>query len=241
MSLPEKEDLSANPERRTFLKFMGTVAMGVALVGGLRGMVQTIIPQSSPLASGFPTMTLVDSSGNPIKTTDLQVNSASVVTFEYPLQGEPNFLLRLGDNSNRDVEVKSMTVKSPASGKTFQSPPGVGPYKSVVASSAICQHLGCEPPIIHFYPPSSGSYPGKIHCNCHGSTYDPYQGFGIVTGPTLDPLPNVVLGYDAYSDTYKVVNMAGPTIYGHTNDLSGGNPLPSSTQTKIQNTGTPTS
>jgi len=40
-----------------------------------------------------------------------------------------------------------------ATGSTYDFPGGVGPYKSIVAYSAICQHLGCQPPEIHFYPP----------------------------------------------------------------------------------------
>ncbi len=230
------EDVS----RRNFFKFLGITAIAAGGIASLRGVIQNVIPPVSNAVSGFPTLILYSQAGVPVKTTDLQVNSPKIVLFNYPLQNEPNFLLRLGDSSNNDVEIKPTTVTIPATGKTFTSAGGVGPYKSVVASSAICQHLGCIPPIIHFYPPSSSSYPGKIHCNCHGSTYDPYKGFAVVTGPTVHPLPNTVLQYDSSSDQYSVTNMVGPTIYGHTSDLSGGNPLPSSKYTEISVT-SPTS
>ncbi|MEM0346519.1 MAG: Rieske 2Fe-2S domain-containing protein, partial [Thermoplasmatales archaeon] len=112
---------------------------------------------------------------------------------------------------------------------TYKSPPGVGPYGSVVASSAICQHLGCIPPEIRYHPPSSSTFPGKIHCDCHGSTYDPYAGFSVVTGPTTHPLPSLVLSYDSSKDTYSATMMVGPTIYGHTSDLSGGQAITTTT------------
>lgn len=230
-----------DPSRRSFLKYMTVAAFAAASAGALRVTLQNIIPKSAGI-TGFPQLLLVDSvSGKPVNTSDITVNSSSVVTFDYPLQGEPNFLLRLGDASGNDVKVSSVKVSVPASGSTFQSPAGVGPYGSVVAASAICEHLGCIPPIIKFYKPGtsipngpSGSQnTGFIHCNCHGSTYDPGKGFGIITGPTQNPLPNVSLNYDKTSDQYYAVSMVGPTIYGHSSDLSGGNPLPSSSQTGV--------
>ncbi|HKJ96513.1 MAG TPA: Rieske 2Fe-2S domain-containing protein [Thermoplasmataceae archaeon] len=237
-----------DPSKRNFLKAMSVVAVAAAVGGVGRGLVQNIIPKDVGI-TGFPSLTLVNSaSGQPVSTSDIKVNDPSVVLFEYPLQGEPNFLLRMGDSSNRDVEVKSVNVSVPSSGKKFQSPGGVGPYKSVVAASAICEHLGCVPPMIHFYKPGSSipgtSYSGAsnkgfVHCNCHGSTYDPLNGFGILSGPTQKPLPNIVLNYDSTSDTYKAVSMVGPTIYGQTDDLKGNSPLSSDTQTQVSNSGTP--
>lgn len=244
------EDIPQDVSKRNFLKLMSVLAVGAAVAGSARGVLQSMIPESSGVSS-FPTLLLVDSQNNPIKTSSLNVNDPNVVVFDYPLQGDPTFLLRLGDKGNTDVAVSSVNVPIPATGKSFQSPGGVGPYKSVVAANAICEHLGCVPPMIHFYAPGT-TIPGKpdysgakntgfIHCNCHGSTYDPQKGFGIVTAPTLKPLPNVKLSYDATSDTYSVVSMEGPTIYGKSNDLKGGSPLPSSTQTVVQNQGKPTS
>lgn len=243
-----EEDIPQDPSKRNFLKLMSVLAVGTAVVGSARGVLQSMIPESAGVST-FPTLLLVDSQNNPIKTSSLQVNNPDTVVFDYPLQGDPTFLLRMGDNSNNDVAVKSVSVAIPATGKSFQSPEGVGPYNSVVAASAICEHLGCVPPMIHYYPPGT-TIPGKpdysgskntglIHCNCHGSTYDPKEGFGIVTTPTKKPLPNVQLSYDSKQDTYSVVSMAGPTIFGKSNDLSGGNPLPSSTETVVTNLGKP--
>ena len=248
---PESNEASTDirdPSKRNFLKAMSVVAI-LAAVGGVgRGIVQNIIPKSEGI-SGFPSLTLVSStSGLPVKTTDIKINDPAVVLFDYPLQGDSNFLLRMGDANGIDVEVKSVSVSNPATGKSFTSPGGAGPAKSVVAASAICQHLGCIPPEIHFYKPgtsipgtsySGSSNKGYVHCNCHGSTYDPLNGFGILTGPTRSPLPNVSLSYDSTSDTYKAVSMSGPTIYGQSDDLKGSSPLSSNTQTQVSNSGVP--
>ena len=211
--------------KRNFLKVMGILIVGAGLGGTLRSVIQYAIPQTTAVESSFPTLLLVLPNGNPVHTTDLVVNNPSIVTFDYPLQNEPNFLLRLGDSSNQDVKVESSEVTIPATGGKYQSPAGVGPYGSVVSSSAICQHLGCIPPELKFHPPSSSSFPGKVHCDCHGSTYDPYSGFSVVPGPTKSPLPSTVLTYDSSTDTYSASQLVGPTIYGHISDLSGGNAL----------------
>ncbi|MHB1470413.1 MAG: Rieske 2Fe-2S domain-containing protein [Thermoplasmataceae archaeon] len=229
-------NISPGPDdegRRTFLKMMGVLGVGLVGAGALRGVIQNLLPSTSNVVSAFPTLILVSGSGSPIKTGDITVNAPTVVLFQYPLENEPNFLLRLGDANNNDKAIESVSVSVPATGKSFQSPGGVGPYRSIVASSAICQHLGCDPPEIRFHPPSDASFPGMVHCDCHGSTYDPSKGFAVVTGPTTQPLPNAILSYDSTNDTYKVVNMVGPTIYGHSNDLSGGNQLPSKTTTTV--------
>lgn len=237
--MKNEDNKPEDESRRNFLKLMGVITVGAASVGALRGVIQNVIPPVSNVLTAFPVLTLVDSSGKPITTKDLKVNDPAIVTFLYPLQGEPNFLLRLGNSSNTDIAIKPVTVKIPINGSTFKSPGGVGPFASVVASSAICQHLGCEPPMIHFYPPSAASFPGKIHCSCHGSTYDPFSGFSVVTGPTQRPLPSTILSYDSTSDTYKVTSMVGPTIYGKPSDLTGATKLPSSTGTTVTNSGVP--
>ena len=237
------KDNPADASRRSFLKVMMVLGVGAVTIGVARGAIQNLIPQSVGISS-FPTLTLVNATtGAPIKTNDLIVNNPAAVVFDYPLQNEPNFLLRLGYSSGNDVAINPYNVQIPATGGTFKSPGGVGPHKSVVSSSAVCQHLGCTPPSIHFYKPGTTipNHPGHsgpnntgfIGCNCHGSTYDPYKGFSVVTGPTKSPLPNVTLKWDSLTDTYSVTSLVGPTIYGHSDDLSGGNPLPSSSQTDV--------
>lgn len=231
--MPDKKTSSEpiDEGRRTFLKFLAVTGVAAASVGILRGGVQNLIPQVTHATGGFPTLQLVSTSGTPIKTSDLKVNDPQIVLFNYPLLSDPNFLLRLGNSSNNDVTVDPVSVTIPATGSKYTSSGGVGPYKSVVAASAICQHLGCKPPELRFHPPSDSSFPGQVHCDCHGSTYDPFKGFSVVTTPTKKPLPSISLAYDQSSDTYSAVNMVGPTIFGQPTDLSGGTPFPSSATT----------
>lgn len=206
---------------------MGVLIIGAGMVGTLRSVVQNIIPTSTSSETSFPVLTLVLPNGNPVHTSDLIVNNPASVTFDYPLQNEPNLLLRLGDSNNADTKISPSTVSIPATGGSFQSPAGVGPYGSVVSASAICQHLGCIPPEVKFNPPSASEFPGKVHCSCHGSNYDPYNGFSVVNGPTKSPLPSLTLTYDSTQDTYSATMMVGPTIYGHASDLSGGSSISS--------------
>ncbi len=239
--MPENNDSDSPKDegRRTFLKFLGVLGVAAVSVGVLRGAVQNIIPEVSGATGGFPSLQIVDSSGNPLKTTDLVVNNPKIVLFNYPLMGDPNFLLRMGDSSNKDRKITASTVTIPATGKTYTSPAGVGPYGSIIASSAICQHLGCKPPEIRYHPPSDSSYSGEVHCDCHGSTYDPVHGFAVLHGPTDKPLPSVILSYDSKTDTYTANNMIGPTIFGQPSDLSGGTPFPSGTKTTQVSTESP--
>lgn len=229
MSGKENVEKPEDQGRRTFLKFLGVLGVAAVSIGVLRGAVQNIIPPISGQTGGFPNLKLVSTSGTPIKTSDLVVNNPQIVLFNYPLLSDPNFLLRLKNSNAPEGPISPTTVTVPADGSKYTSPGGVGPYKSVVASSAICQHLGCKPPELRYHTPSASSYPGKIHCDCHGSTYDPFTGFSVVNGPTTHPLPSTVLNWDSSSDTYTVVNMVGPTIFGQPTDLSGGTPFPSGT------------
>lgn len=218
--------------RRNFLKAMVVLSAGIAASGIVKGTVANIITPQSGLSS-FPSLTLVDSSGNPIKADSVSVSNSTPVLFDYPLKGEPNFLLNLGK------QIPSSSVLIPATGLSYNSPSGVGPNGNIVAFSAICQHLGCVAPEIHFYPPGSSiagtsysgsSNPGYLHCACHGSTYDPSRGAAVLTGPTTHPLPPVVLKYNA-DKTLTAVSMpsGSPTIFGKTSDLSGGTPLTGTT------------
>jgi Rieske Fe-S protein len=217
---------SIDSGKRNFLKAMVVISAGAAVAGVLKGVVQNIIPPSSGLGS-FPELTLYFN-GNPLKYSDIPptFTGGNIVLFDYPLQSDPNFLLNIGDSNNNPTPVEPMSVFIPATGGTYESPGGVGPANSVVAFSAICQHLGCVPPIIHYYPPGSPAFPTYIHCNCHGSTYDPSKGAKVITGPTTHPLPATILKYDVTTGNFMVVSMTGPTIYGKISDLTGGTPLP---------------
>lgn len=229
--------------RRNFLKAMVYIAGASVIVGMLRGL-DVLVPPSVGI-SAFPTLLLVDENGNPIKASQVPVNGQEIALFNYPLDNEPNFLLNLGDSSGKPIEVPPTSVVVPQTGVSYEFPGGVGPNKSIVAYSALCQHLGCTFPELTFYPPgikaitSKGPMDKVLHCSCHGSTYDPYLGGAVVTGPTVRPLPAVVLEWDPSTDELYAVKMIGPVIYGHPGysspdqqtvqnplgDLQGGSPI----------------
>ncbi|BCU67630.1 Rieske iron-sulfur protein SoxL2 [Sulfolobales archaeon HS-7] len=235
---------SIDENRRNFLKGL-VIGVGAATVAGFIPGLSSLIPPNVGLTS-FPKIILLASNGKPITASSIPVNEPIITVFLYPLQNEPNFLVNLGDENNNPVEIKPTTVTVPANGQKYKFPGGVGPYNSIVAYSAICQHLGCQPPEIHFYPPqymklgmappssltsqalqaaTSANAPGVIHCDCHGSTYDPYHGASVLTGPTVRPLPFVLLEWDEKTDYLYAIGEGGVPVYGHVSDLTGGTPL----------------
>jgi Rieske Fe-S protein len=84
----------------------------------------------------------------------------------------------------------------------------------------------------------SANVPGVIHCDCHGSTYDPYHGASVLTGPTQRPLPFTVLEWDSSTDQLYATGSVGVPVYGHTNTLTGGTGL-SGTSTTAANSVNP--
>jgi Rieske Fe-S protein len=221
------DEESIDSGKRNFLKAMVVISAGAAMAGVVKGVVQNILPPAVGLTA-FPELTLYFN-GRPLMYSDIppQETGNNIVLFDYPLSSEPNFLINMSDDNKNPAQVDPVSVFIPATGGTYNSPGGVGPYNSVVAFSAICQHLGCVPPIIHYYPAGSPAFPNYIHCDCHGSTYDPSKGAKVITGPTTHPLPATVLRYDPVSGNFTVVGLTGPTIYGKITDLTGGTPFPS--------------
>jgi arsenite oxidase small subunit len=133
------------------------------------------------------------------------------ITFNYPLDNEPNLLVKVGQK---------------AAG-------GVGPDGDIVAFSNICQHLGC---IYGFQapgtsPPCAASFVASRpmgYCCCHGSQYDFLNGAKVIGGPAPLPVPSVVLEIDSSGNIFAT-GMNPPTIFGHdtgssdvTGDLQGG-------------------
>jgi Rieske Fe-S protein len=194
----------------------GLLAIGAGGVAG--GALQYLQPPSVGLSS-YPKVQLLDVDGAPLTTAKVEAeynaNTSSLYLFNYPLRNEPNFLLNLAP--------------------VYQNVPyGIGTNKSIVAYSAICQHLGCPAPAIAYYPPGTcpqtpGGKTLYIHCSCHGSTYDPANSASNLTGPAVLPLPQVVLVTDD-SDNIYATSMNGPPVNGHLNTLQGDYGVGSTTQ-----------
>ena len=111
------------------------------------------------------------------------------VTFNYPLARQPSQLLDFGT----------------------AVPGGVGPKKSIVAYSILCQHMGC--PV---------EYQGNIRefvCPCHQSRYDPERLGSIIQGVAMQPLPRVLLS--VRNGAVWAVGVDG-LIFGYRNNLHPG-------------------
>lgn len=208
----ERRDDSDVPEddgKRSFLK-VAVVASGLLAAGAAGSILRSVIspstpPQSQTAPTAFPKVKVANLS-------DLAVGVP--VIFNYPLDDEPNALVKLGQRATN----------------------GIGPDEDIVAFSLICQHLGC---IWGFLPtgtspPCNMSYkaPGPVgYCCCHGSVFDVASAARVVGGPSPRPQPQVTLELDTSGAIYAV-GMGPPTIFGHntgsndvTADLQGGAPV----------------
>jgi arsenite oxidase small subunit len=153
-----------------------------------------------------------------VKVSSLEeLTQGNVVLFNYPLDNEPNFLIKLGTK---------------ASG-------GVGPDGDIIAFSDICQHLGCNWAFVPQggSPKADPSYvaPKPVgYCPCHGSVYDLTGAAQVIGGPAPRPVPQVQLEVDTSGDIYAV-GMGPPSVFGHNtgstnpnDDLQGGTVVTSS-------------
>lgn len=115
--------------------------------------------------------------------------------FEYPLEGQRNFVVKLG---------------APAHG-------GIGEDGDIVAFSYACTHMGC--PLIGMYKDEH-----KIlgPCGCHYTTFDLTLGGMVVLGQATENLPQITLALDG-DDVYATGVMG--LIYGYRDNLADGTPV----------------
>jgi arsenite oxidase small subunit len=121
------------------------------------------------------------------RLSELKVNKP--VSFNYPLRGQPSLLIDTG----RPV------------------PAGVGPNNSIVAYSALCQHMGC--PV---------AYDGGVRelvCPCHQTRYDAERLGSIVLGVATRALPRVLL--EVSGGAVFAVGVDG-LIFGYRTNLAPG-------------------
>ena len=222
--------------KRNLLKLLAIVGVVGAAGGGLvGGALQYAQPPVVGIKS-FPAVQLLDTDGAPLTASKVnaEYNAATsqLHLFYYPLTNEPNFFLNLAP-------------ATPGGPGATNVPGGVGPTGSIVAYSAICQHLGCPAPAIAYYPPGTctKTFNGKttknlsfyIHCSCHGSTYDVTNKADNLTGPAIYPLPQVELLWKDPSaggddSIWAVGESTAVPVNGHFNTLQGGYQVPSTSQ-----------
>jgi arsenite oxidase small subunit len=111
------------------------------------------------------------------------------VHFNYPLTAQPCVLLDLG----------------------HRVPGGVGPRRSIVAFSTLCQHMGCEVGYLRRQR--------EFLCPCHQTRYDPERLAAIIQGVATRALPRVKL--QVRGGAVHAVGVDG-LIYGYRNNLTPG-------------------
>jgi arsenite oxidase small subunit len=215
-SSPSESRDQQNPtNRRSFLKSAMVLSM-LLLAGAIGTVLKAIsgqVPSEHPEAGS--TATLKPEFPRLKLATIAEIKPNAPVTFNYPLDNEPNILIKLGQK----VEG------------------GVGPDGDIVAYSQVCQHLGC----IYAYqspgssPSCNSAYTARSpvgYCCCHGSIYDLLHGGKVLGGPSPRPVPMVKLEVDNTTGDIYAVGMEPPTIFGHCTgsddvscDLQGGAPV----------------
>jgi Rieske Fe-S protein len=223
-------DGEVDETRRNLLKLAAVAGvLGVGVGGAVGGALQYVQPPVVGISS-YPKTQLFDIDGSPLTLAKVEgtspsyvgeysVGTADLFLFDYPLRNEPNFLLNLYPANGQPP-----SATNPGAANV---PGGIGDHGSIVAYSAICQHLGCPAPAISFYPPGTcpttfNGRPFYLHCSCHGSTYDAANAASNLTGPAVLPLPQIILQSDASGNIYAVgMTDSSPPVNGHLNTLQG--------------------
>lgn len=144
-----------------------------------RSFIRAGAATATALASSAAAAARVTAVKRVAKLSDLKTGEA--VNFNYP-GDEPAVLIDLGRR---------------VSG-------GVGPRASVVAYSALCQHMGC--------PVNFETQRSRLICSCHASVFDPAHGGDCIEGPSTRGLPRITLKIEG--DAVLATGITGGLVYG---------------------------
>ena len=164
--------------------------------------------QSALTVHKYSRTLLVDKFGRPFKSRQLAAGAAHI--FNYPYVSTPVFLMAL-PRAATPVDLSN------ANKQAYQSLPGVGAQRSIVAYSAICAHKLMYPtPEVSFINIRKGGLrePAHVvHCCGDNSRYDPSNGGKVISGPAPQPLAMVELEWDAASDELRAVGTLGGEMF----------------------------
>lgn len=194
---PAEERRPRGFSRREFI--IGAIAGGAAATVAVLLPVTLIgdgdeEPGGGPMRIDGPGVVLVTYPRQRVASLS-QLKQGEPVDFEYPLQGQQNFLVKLGE---------------PAQG-------GVGPDSDIVAFSSICTHMGC--PLTGQYKDEH-----KIlgPCPCHFTTFDLRHNGMVVLGQATQNLPQITLAIE--DDAVYATGTMG-LIYGFRDNLLDAEPV----------------
>jgi len=102
--------------KRNVLKLLVAAGVVGAAGGGLvAGSLQYAQPPTVGLAS-FPKVQLIDLDGSPLTVTSVEkeynAQTSDVLTFNYPLRNEPNFLINLAPAPGTSVTIETSAVRT---------------------------------------------------------------------------------------------------------------------------------
>lgn len=172
--------------RRDFLKASAGVVGGLGVLAfpvGLDRVFDAVSPGVQRLSQTYSQLMIA-------KASDLV--DGEPVDFQYPLEGQFNFLVKLG---------------SPGIG-------GVGPAGDIVAFNYFCSHMGC--PLNGLY---NQEHKMLGPCPCHYSRFDLSKGGLLILGQATQSLPQIVL--ETSADEIYATGVTG-LVYGYWNNVDGG-------------------
>ena len=165
------------------------------VAGALGAAVAGVAPGLARAAHGDrPDGGLTDYPALPVITIGA-LQEGEPVAFNYPLEAQPNMIVKLG---------------VPAQG-------GVGPGRDIVAFSVLCTHMGGS-----LRGRYDHRYRSMGPCPFHFSTFDLTKGGAPVHASATENLPQVTLAVQG--DQIVAVGMTG-LIYGYRANLADGTPV----------------
>jgi arsenite oxidase small subunit len=192
--------------RRRFLQTAGAGA--TMLLAGCPGDA----PEATPAETEAPTATPQPDTEEPPESPSGQVeqldayprvrvaavselSTGDVIEFDYPLQGQSNFLTKLGEEAWE----------------------GVGSEEDIVAFNSACTHAGCS---VAGQVVPEGSRAGP--CPCHYTSFDISKGGLVNMGQATSDLPQIELEVED-GDIYATY--VEGLVWGYHNNLRDGTPI----------------
>jgi len=195
-------------DRRNFLKIAGVSGAMIAVAPStITGQLRA---DDGSLFIAYEKVQLVDADGAAIKASTLKKETNYV--FNYPFIGTPSILLDLGEETAKDITLKS------EDGDEYLWRGGIGTKRSIVAYSAICSHQLAHPTpedsFVQYLARGKTTMAceqkgGIIVCSSHLSAFDTKRGCKQMAGPAEQALASIVIEI-AEDDTLWASAVLGP-------------------------------